>query len=193
MIDHFKGSFARNNITTRNGFNASSVLSPFWADPEVCKSGETPLACEYRIYKPSIVLITLGTNDRWHFDTFEKSMRDIIEYTLDHRIVPILGTKADNFEGDESINRIIAQLANEYRIPLWNFWVAAQTLPNNGMEADGIHLTWGPTKFNDPEIMKLGWPVRNLTAMQSLYAVWQAVQDSSFEESLVSRYDLDHE
>jgi hypothetical protein len=187
MIEHFKGSFARNNITTRNGFSASSVLSPLWADPEVCESGETPLTCEYRIHKPSIVFIMLGTNDRWHMDNLEANMREIIEYTLDHGIVPIITTKADNFEGDENINRILAQLATEYDVPLWNFWAAVQSLPNKGMEEDGVHLTWGPTQFNDPEIMKLGWPTRNLTAMQVLYALWQAVQDFSVDETAVLR------
>jgi hypothetical protein len=187
MIEHFQGSFARNNISTRNGFNAASALSPLWADPEVCNPGETPLACEYRVHKPSIVFIMLGTNDRWHMETFEENMREIIEVTLDHWIVPIIATKPDNFEGDESINRILAQLAIEYEVPLWNFWAAIQSLPNAGLEEDGVHLSWGPTHFDDPDVMKLGWPMRNLTAMQALYAVWQAVYDSSVDESDVLR------
>lgn len=187
MIDHFKGSFERNNISTRNGFNAASVLSPIWADPEVCNPGETPLACEYRVHKPSIVFIMLGTNDRWHMETFEENIREIIEITLDHWIIPIIATKPDNFEEDESINRILAQLAIEYEVPLWNFWVAIQPLPNAGLEEDDVHLSWGPPHFDDPDIMKLGWPMRNLTAMQALYAVWQAVYDPSVDESDVLR------
>jgi len=187
MIDHFQGSFARDNISTRNGFNAASALSPLWADPGVCNPGETPLECEYRVHKPSIVFIMLGTNDRWHMETFEEDMREIIEISLDHRIVPIIATKPDNFEGDESINRLLAQLAIEYEIPLWNFWAAVQPLPNAGLEEDGVHLSWGPTYFDDPDIMKLGWPMRNLTAMQALYAIWQAVYDSSVVEFDVLR------
>jgi hypothetical protein len=93
----------------------------------------------------------------------------------------------DNFEGDESINRTLARLAVEYDVPLWNLWAAVQTLPNKGMEEDAVHLTWGPTHFNDPEIMKLGWPTRNLTAMQVLHALWQAVEESSVDEIAVLR------
>jgi len=187
MIDHFKGSYGRDNITTRNGFSASSALSPLWADPEVCQSGETPLACEYRIHRPSIVFIMLGTNDRWHSEQFEENMREILEFTLEKQIVPILATKADNFEGDESINNTLAKLANEYDVPLWNFWAALQSISDTGMEADGVHLTWGPNHFDDPEIMKLGWPTRNLTAMQVLHAIWQAVQETSVDEIAVLR------
>jgi hypothetical protein len=187
LIDHFQGSFARNNISTRNGFSAASALSPLWADPAVCDPGETPLACEYRVHNPSIVFIMLGTNDRWHMETFEEDMREIIEVTLDHWIVPIIATKPDNFEEDESINLLLAYLAIEYEVPLWNFWAAIQPLPNAGLEEDDVHLSWGPTHFDDPDIMKLGWPMRNLTAMQALYAVWQTVYDSSVDEFDVLR------
>ena len=187
VIDHFKGSFARDNISAKNGFNAASVLSPIWADPEVCNPGETPLVCEYRITKPSVVFIMLGTNDRWHMETFEEDMREIIEFSLDQSIIPIIATKPDNFEGDESINRLMVQLAVEYQIPLWNFWAAIQPLPNAGLDEDGVHLSWGLTHFDDPDTMKLGWPVRNLTAMQTLYSVWQAVYDPSVDEIDVLR------
>lgn len=179
MIEYFQGSFLRDSIATRNGFNASSALSPLWADPKKCTPGETPLACEYRIHNPSYVFIMLGTNDRWHLETFEQDMRGILEYTLDRGIIPIIATKADNFEEDESINRLLAQLSLEYEVPLWNFWLALQSLPNAGLEEDGNHLTWGPIHFDDPEAMRMAWPMRNLTAMQALYAVWQAVTGSS--------------
>ena len=177
LIYYFKGSFSRMSIATRNGFNAASVLSPLWADPNQCKSGETPLACEYRIHNPSYAFIMLGTNDRWHLDAFESNMREILEYTLEQGIIPIIATKADNAEGDESINRVLVQLSLDYGIPLWNFWLAVQPLPNQGLEEDGSHLTWGPPHFDDPEALQMAWPVRNLTAMQALYAVWQAVSE----------------
>jgi hypothetical protein len=179
MIEYFRGSFSRDSIATRNGFNAASALSPLWADPKQCQPGETPLACEYRLHNPSYVFIMLGTNDRWHLETFEENMREILEYSLDRGIIPIVATKADNLEGDESINRLLAQLSIEYEIPLWNFWLAVQSLPNAGLDKDGNHLTWGPVYFDDPEVMRTAWPVRNLTAMQALYAVWQAVTGSS--------------
>ena len=47
--------------------------------------------------------------------------------------VPIIATKADNLEGDNSINATVAQIAYDYGIPLWNFWAAVQPLPNHGL------------------------------------------------------------
>lgn len=177
LIDHFSGSFGRNSVAAQNGFTASSVFAPVWSDQSQCYPGETPLACEYRVLKPSFVFVMLGTNDRWNIGAFEGNMREIIEYSINHGVVPILGTKADNFEGDESINRIIARLAIEYEVPLWNFWRAVQPLPRHGLEKDEVHLTWGPVNFDEPENLQMAWPVRNLTALQALDRVWRTVAE----------------
>ena len=177
IVEQFSGSFGRQSVAAQNGFTATSVFAPVWSDPTQCHPFEAPLACEYRVMKPSFAFIMLGTNDRWHLDTFEDDMRQIIEFSINHGVLPIIGTKADNFEEDESINQTIVRLALEYEIPLWNYWLAVQSLPNQGLEKDGVHLTWGPVRFDDPENLKLAWPVRNLTAMQALDLVWRNVAD----------------
>lgn len=177
VIDAFQGSFARESLAARRGFNASSVFAPLWADPTQCQPGETPLACEFRIHKPSFVFILLGTNDYWHKDDFETQMRKIITTSLEFGVIPILGTKADNLEGDGSINATIFKLAQEFKLPLWNFWRAVQGLPENGLDTDGAHLTFGVNDFDNPEAMRRAWPVRNLTALQVLDAVWRAIPE----------------
>ena len=121
VIDYYAGSYARQSIAARPGFNASSVFAPLWADPQLCESGETPIACEFRLHKPSVVFILLGTNDLWHQEDYEAQMRRIIEYSLEQGVIPILGSKADNLEGDHSLNRTLYALSVEYRLPFWNF------------------------------------------------------------------------
>jgi len=110
-IDHFAGSFDRNGQAVKGGFNAASVLSPLWADPENCQAGENPIECEIRINKPSFVIISLEV--WWEgrsVERYEEYMRRIIEYSIDHGAVPILSTKADNVEGEHSINLATASL-----------------------------------------------------------------------------------
>ena len=175
VINYYQGSYGRVSLAARRGFKASSVFATIWTDTKLCNSGETPLACEYRIQKPSLALIMLGTNDVDHEDTFEANMRKIIEFTLSKGIVPILSTKADNLEGDGSINRTIVQLAVEYDLPLWNFWKAVQDLPHQGLQEDHEHLTVAPNYFDDRIVMWSAWPVRNLTALQVLQSFWKAV------------------
>lgn len=175
VIQQYAGSFGRTSLAAKSGFNASSVFTTLWADRSQCLANETPLACEYRLNQPSIALITLGTNDVWHQDVFESKMRAIIDYSIQNGVLPVLATKADNDEGDGSINATIVRLANEYEIPLWNYWRAVQSLPDQGLQPDGAHITWGPNRFDDPQAMTRGWTIRNLTALQTLNAVWRGV------------------
>jgi len=175
VIDQFQGSYGRTSLAAKSGFNASSVFAPLWSNRDFCEPNETPLACEYRVHKPAFALVMLGSNDVYHLDTFEAQMRKIIEFSIENGVVPILSTKADNLEGDFSINKTMAQLANEYGIPLLNYWAAVQSLPNHGLQEDGVHITWARNFFDDPAAMKSGWTVRNLTALQMLDAVWRAI------------------
>ncbi len=177
VISQFNSSYSRVSVASKLGFNSASVLSALNSDPKQCKENESPIECEFRILKPSLVLIMLGTND---YDQkrsdFEKNMRSIIEFWLDRGVVPILSTKADNLEGDDSINAIIARLADEYELPLWNFWRAAKDLPDHGLQVDNPgHLVWGHDFFDDPAEMQNGGQVRNLTALQTLDAVWRGL------------------
>lgn len=163
-VDQFSGSFNRDGMAVKGGFNAATVLSPMWADPEVCLAGENPLECEFRVHRPSMVIISLEV--WWKGRTperYEQYLRNIIELSIDHGVLPILSTKADNVEGDHSINLVNAKLAYEYDIPLWNFWLAAQPLAYHGIdpERDGFHITVE------------AWNIRSFTALQTIDALWR--------------------
>jgi len=179
VIQEFQGSFDRTSLAAKSGFNASSIFTPLWADPQSCQANETPLACEYRTNRPVIALVMLGSNDVWHLDTFEPRMRELIEYSIENGVIPVLSTKADNLEKDESINQTITQLAVEYQVPLINYWQAVQGLPDQGLQEDAVHITWAPNRFDDPQAMKAGWPVRNLVSLQALDAVWRVISDQT--------------
>lgn len=167
-IEYYSGSFNRTSLAGKEGFTAASVFAQLWADRSQCQAGETPIACEYRVHRPGLAFIMLGTNDVWHKDSFEPQMRKIIEFSIENGVIPILSTKADDREGDGSLNATLAQLSVEYGIPLWNYWSAVQGLPNRGLQEDEAHITWAPNRFDDPQAMQRGWPVRNLTALQML-------------------------
>ncbi len=173
-IDWFPGSFARESLSVKGGLNAAAMLSPFRADPKQCQAGETPLACEYRLHNPSIAIISLEEWWEGAPEKYEIYMRQIIEYTIQQGIVPILGTKADNLEGDHFINATIYRLAWEYDIPLWNFWASVQHLTTHGLVDDGFHLTHVNNFYFDKRT-RSGWTMRNLTALVALDAVQKAL------------------
>ncbi len=171
-IDYYQGSYSRKSLAVRGGFNVAAVQSPLRADPKSCNKNESPLDCELRVWRPSVVFVSMET---WWSEKpaqeYAKYMRRVIERILATGAVPIIATKADNLEGDNSINATIAQIAYDYDIPLWNFWAAVQPLPNHGLSPDNFHLTFARNFFDDPERMKNAWPWRNLTALQALDAV----------------------
>lgn len=174
-IEHFAGSFERIGIAARRGFNTQRILDPALSNPDLCEPGESPLSCELRLHRPALAILSLGTNQVWQPEEFEQGMRQILDILLAHNVIPILSTKGDNLEGDHRINRTIGCLAREYDVPLWNFWAAIQPLPDQGLQPDMEHLTYGITDFDDERAMQSAWTVRNLTALQVLDAVWKAV------------------
>jgi hypothetical protein len=87
-IRQFQGSFQRDSITVKDGMSVASVLSPMWADPELCLADESPLECELRLHRPIIMFVNLGTNWNGGNDaTHEKYMRQIVDILIAHGVV----------------------------------------------------------------------------------------------------------
>jgi hypothetical protein len=168
-INSFYPSFKRWAVTARGGFTAASILNPLQADPDLCKPGETPLTCEFRLNNPAYVLITLETwLDPDSIERYEVYLRQIIDNVIERGAIPILLTKADAAELRSSqhiINPVIVNVAYEYQLPLVNFWKAAHYLDHNGIdpEREGFHLS------------QEGYDVKNILALRALYQVWTAV------------------
>lgn len=192
VIDFYSEAWARTNNSYANvslaasiGWSAHALLTADVSHETLCGETESPLECEYRWLKPSVALIMLGTNDvpSTPLSSYEGAMREILETTLDYGIIPILSTippiHMDGTAGRvDSINAIIHNLANEYDVPLIDYWAALQGLPNDGLRSDGVHPSLAPAGHNadfTPENLKYGMPARTLTALQALDLVWRTV------------------
>ncbi len=168
-IDNFKGYFNRDGKAIEQGLNVAAALSALQADPEVCQPDEGPLACELRVANPSFAFVAF---ERWWPevtppDQYEKYLRIVLETIMAHGTVPILVTKADNIEGSHQLNLIIAELAYEYDLPLYNWWKAAQPLPHHGMDPernDGFHISTD------------AWTERSVYALGTLDTLWKGLK-----------------
>jgi hypothetical protein len=168
-IDAFAAWFQHDSLAVRDGFSAPTVLDPLWADAASCAPTESPLSCELRLARPMIVFINLGTN--WRADAsvevYKGYLRRILDEIIAAGAIPILSNKADNIEGNHGINRVTAELAYEYDIPLINFWLATDSLDHHALDMDrdppGVYLT------------PLGWDIRSFLALRTLDAVWRFV------------------
>jgi hypothetical protein len=166
-IENFEGHFYRDGQAAQFGFTAASPLSQLMADLETCNPGETPLECELRLTRPTFVLISL----EFPFinrtpQLYGQYIRKIVEYSISQGVVPILATKADNVEEDYSINLTTAQIAYEYDVPLWNWWLAAQPLWNQGIDEyrDGFHIS------------QQAWEERSKTFLMTLDHLWKELR-----------------
>jgi hypothetical protein len=113
-IDRFAGSFARHGVGARHGLHSWTVFDPMWADEKWCQAGEHLLACEFRLNNPAFLFVRLGSNDAGSPGGFRYNVKEVIEFSLDNGVVPIIGTKADRFEGSNENNDILRALAAEY-------------------------------------------------------------------------------
>ncbi|MBL8108570.1 MAG: hypothetical protein JNJ96_02815 [Anaerolineales bacterium] len=167
-VDNFRGSFNRESPTAQDGTTPGALLWIQWHQGKYdCTFAETPVECELRIHRPSFVIIQIGT----HFESRNTEyLRRIIEQLMDEGVVPILATKADNREKDERVNRDMALLASEYDLPLWNFWVAVEDLPNRGLYTRDDRPLQGDIYLTDE-----AKDIHRMTALETLNAVWRAV------------------
>lgn len=165
-VEWFSQSMTTESITSYNGLGINSVLNPMFgyaAGHKECEKTETPLTCELRIHRPSIVLIGMGTNWKPQAEIrFEEHLRQAVEEILATGALPILATKADNVELDWKINEAIARVAYDYDLPLVNVWRSVQDLPNHGLEAPPKQIYLTPD----------GWMRRNEAWLKTLYKAY---------------------
>lgn len=162
-VRNFSGSFNRYSPTVKDGTTTGALLWAEWNDNEegLCEFGETPLVCELRVHRPSIVLIHIGTH--WETRNY-RYLTIIVEAIIAHGAVPVLTIKADNRELDERVNQDYVDLAEEFDLPIWNFWAAVQHLPADGLYPDS---TW--------ELNAEAQEIHRRSALEALDAIWRAV------------------
>lgn len=164
-------SFDHLSRAAQLGWTTTNILSP--------APDQSPLAAELGQTRPAIALVMIGTNDVY-YDTpvsFRAGLGAIADMLLARGVIPVLSTLPDNYYYYAGLdtrlaeyNQIIADVAAERDVPLWNYWRALQTLPNHGISADRVHPNASPLgsgNFTDFSLA-FGFNVRNLTAVEVL-------------------------
>lgn len=177
-------SFANNSLAADNGWTSNHILNPALAHPDLCNPGETPLACEYRVVRPAIALIMIGTNDVAEVPagTFSANVNQIVEISLANGVIPALSTipsRAGMEANVATFNQTIRNIASHHGIPLWDYGTVMAQLPNGGLSTDGVHPSWPPGDFAAAADftranLDYGYTLRNLMALQTLDAIWRA-------------------
>ncbi len=167
-LDQYKGQWIRDAVTVNSGFTVASLFSTAWANQDLCGATETPIDCELRINNSPVSLIMLGTN--WgsgRNEEFDTNLRKAVAYLIDHNVLPIIVTKGEATDPDFPLNQIMAEVAYDFDIPLWNFWAGIQDLDNQGLETELLN--------NIYHLSIDSYPVKRWTGLQTLQALSEAV------------------
>ncbi len=95
-------------------------------------------------------------------------LRKIITQLINEGVVPILATKADNRELDDRVNRDMALLADEFNLPLWNFWASLSDLPDRGLYVMDGREEQGAVYLNEE-----AQEIHRITGLEALNIVWR--------------------
>jgi hypothetical protein len=175
-------SFENHSLAAQGGWSSSDLLNPANADPGACSPGETPVACELRVTRPAVALIMIGTNDLPGGDLalFRANLNRILTIVESNSVVPVISTipyRRDTLSYQNNVpafNEVIVRVARAHSVPVWNFWLAMESLPSNGVSSDGIHPSL-PPDYNavifDAAHLQFGFTMRNLTALQVLQSL----------------------
>jgi hypothetical protein len=183
-IRYFGASLEPDSVAARKGLSSFGVFDPLYAIRE-CDPNESPLACEYRIKKPSVAFIMFGPNDIWQMeaDEFEAQMRLLVQETLMRGIIPVLTTfstdpRKNSWEPSIDFNVAVINIAHDYHVPVMNLWLAARDLPGYGLEGDGIHMKnygYNQIKFDIGLEARFGVNLQNLVAIRTLDEIRRSV------------------
>lgn len=182
-INQFRGSFGRTSLSAFEGFNAAAMLDPIWATDPRCTGGESPLACEVRVMRPSVAIIMLGSVDVQLYSAgeFNTYMSQIVNYLISQGVIPVL-TTFPNVSGyypaeSEAFNSVIRSIAAQNQTPLIDLRSVAMGMPGSGVEGDGFHLTHRGDSFIDlnGEQNQFSMTMRNFMTLQMLESIWRGV------------------
>jgi hypothetical protein len=184
-------SFNRNSLAAFGGWTTGNLLNPNQGFPE---------ASEFLTIRPAFALIMIGTNDVvtniLDGDTpaaFQARLTQVADTALSLGVIPVLSTIPD-MTGLGPLaevtaleyNQIMADVAASLDVPLWNYWLALQPLPNEGISADGVHPDSSPLGSGNftPGSLLFGMNVRNLTAVEVLNKLLDVVVENGMPDIL---------
>ncbi len=179
-------SFANESLAAHGGWRSWDLLDPSRANPGLCQA-KTPVGCEMAAVRPSVALIMIGTNDLadGNVNAFRTNLSQIVTIVESYGVIPVLSTipyRRDSPELQDRTalyNDAILRVALTYNVPLWNYWLAVEPLPSNGVSVDGVHPSVPPdqnTAIFDNMHLLYGFTMRNLTALQVLNRLMPILQ-----------------
>lgn len=173
-------SFSQWSKSTIGGITSTGLIDQSQIGRRGCE--QPPLMCEYDEIRPSLAIILIGSNDSGFgvpLGTFETSLRQIIEISLNRDIIPVLSTlprwmgKGDAYpRHTELFDAVIVRLAKEYGVPWVDLRAVLEPLPHWGLSSDGVHpsapANWTQAADLTDLYLNYGYNNRNALTLEAL-------------------------
>ena len=191
-VDFYNGGSVRASDPAITAFNVDSIaagadfgidaLASPPSEPECPGIGaSTRLACEFQLTKPAVALISFSATNVTYLppEQFRAELQSLVAESLsNYGVIPVLATipagGGSSLEQLAPYNQVIVEVATQSGIngvPLWNL---ARAMQERGIGDPNSVAPEGPAVLTDPAL-NYGFNMRNLTALQSLQAVRDAV------------------
>ncbi|NDJ78671.1 MAG: SGNH/GDSL hydrolase family protein [Chloroflexi bacterium] len=190
LIDDYNstGAFGADYPSSEHGMTLNMLMDPAFVNPAVCPDAENLLDCAIQLYRPSVAIIYMGTYDTCHtpFDVYVQNFHNAMRLLTARGVIAIMTTYAVALEGGcwestPAYTAIIRDMAFDYHMPLIDLPAYTQSLPDQGMEPDGWHLSYPRdyfTSFAGGEAV-YGNTLRELLTLQMLYLLRHDVMNDT--------------
>jgi hypothetical protein len=180
LIDAYNetGAFGAHYPSSEHGMTLNMLMDPAFVDPAICPQAAHLLDCAIQLYRPSIAIVYMGTYDTCNtpFDVYLENFHSAMQFLTAHGVIAILTTYTvaldiGCWESTPAYTGVIRDMASIYRMPLIDLPGYVQSLPAQGMEPDGWHLSYPAdfhTSFAGGEAL-YGNTQRELLTLQMLY------------------------
>jgi hypothetical protein len=150
----------------------STAAYPGWTAPIVLPR----VAGEVAVTNAGVALVMIGTNDIASYANpalYRTFLSQIVETLTAAGVVPVLSTLPDHADNPGYLplvmqfNQAVADVGEQYRVPVWNLYDRLAGLPHEGLDAGGVHLTSSPNGGGSffPGDLGFGQNARNLDAL----------------------------
>lgn len=197
-----KNSFNWDSLCAAGGWTTSS---PFETNPG---DANCRLLMEINQVKPGLAIVMYGTNDIYHsllppddptgtFNIFKSNLNAIIATLEAEGVIPIMSTIPDRFDSSTlealvpTYNEAIKEIARVHNVPVIDYWLALQSLPDKGINMDPDDLIH-PSYFHDgagyhscdmtAARLRYGMNMRNKTVIDMLIKVKRIVFENGIPD-----------
>jgi hypothetical protein len=168
-------SFNVQSAATGDGWTIEDLFNPNVA-PDFCAPGETPLDCELRLSRPSVLFVSFSAANATATppDVFRANLQQVVNTALAGGVIPVLATIPDDGAVDADTlaqyNQAMVEIALESEVPLWNLYATMQEAPAGVYAVGGF----GPGDFSDAALTA-GVNRRNLHTLFILQSIQQTL------------------